>query len=72
MALDRFLEDRTSKIIRRVSAPIFIGGPTPRFVQGRIIYVVQSAGQVKPTTAGGIMTSVAGAVSAAKWGWASI
>ena len=72
VALDRFLEDRPSKILRRVSAPIFIGGPTPRFVQGRKIFVGESAGQVKPTTAGGIMTSVAGAVSAAKWGWASI
>ena len=27
----------------------------------------ESAGQVKPTTAGGIMTSVAGAVMAAHW-----
>ncbi len=66
-ALDSFLEEKEHTILRRVSAPIYIGGPTPRFVQGRRILVGESAGQVKPTTAGGIMTSIAGAVLAAKW-----
>jgi len=66
-ALDGFLSSRPSAILRRVSAPIYVGGPTGRFVEGRRILVGESAGQVKPTTAGGIMTSVAGAAIAAKW-----
>ena len=66
-ALDGFLEGRPSNILRRVSAPIYIGGPTAKFIQGRRILVGESAGQVKPTTAGGIMTSLAGATMAAKW-----
>ena len=71
-ALDGFLEGKQCKIIRRVSAPIYVGGPASRFVEGRRILVGESAGQVKPTTAGGIMTSVAGAVMAAKWAWSSV
>lgn len=66
-ALDAFLADRPSTILRRVSAPIYIGGPAQSFVKGRKILVGESAGQVKPTTAGGIMTSIAGASSAARW-----
>jgi digeranylgeranylglycerophospholipid reductase len=66
-ALDGFLSGRQSKILRKVSAPIYVGGPAQRFVDGRRILVGESAGQVKPTTAGGIMTSIAGAVIAAKW-----
>ena len=71
-ALDAFLQGRPSRILRKVSAPIYIGGPSPRFVEGRKIYVGESAGQVKPTTAGGITTSLAGAVSAARGGCASL
>ena len=66
-ALDRFLEDKPSRVLRKVSAPIYIGGPGPRFADGRTVFVGESAGQVKPTTAGGIMTSIAGAVIAARW-----
>jgi len=66
-ALDSFLEDKPHRIIRKVSAPIYVGGPAPRFVTGRKVLVGESAGQVKPTTAGGIMTSVAGGVMAAHW-----
>ncbi|QQG49421.1 MAG: NAD(P)/FAD-dependent oxidoreductase [archaeon] len=66
-ALDAFLSSRPSKILRRVSAPIYVGGPISSFVTRRRIFVGESAGQVKPTTAGGIMTSVAGAVAAARW-----
>jgi len=66
-ALDAFLSGRKSTILRRVSAPIYIGGPAPTFVSGRQILVGESAGQVKPTTAGGILTSIAGSISAAKW-----
>ncbi len=65
--LDSFLADKPHRILRKVSAPIYVGGPAPRFVSGRKVLVGESAGQVKPTTAGGIMTSVAGAVMAAHW-----
>jgi digeranylgeranylglycerophospholipid reductase len=71
-ALDEFLAGRRCRILRRVSAPIYIGGPSSKFVLGRRILVGESAGQVKPTTAGGIMTSVAGAVSAARWACKSL
>ncbi|HYC26845.1 MAG TPA: NAD(P)/FAD-dependent oxidoreductase, partial [Nitrososphaerales archaeon] len=66
-ALDAFLSDRPCTILRKVSAPIYIGGPAKKFVHGRKLLVGESAGQVKPTTAGGIMTSIGGAVCAAKW-----
>jgi flavin-dependent dehydrogenase len=71
-ALDGFLSGRRSSIHRRVSAPIYVGGPSQRFVDGKRIFVGESAGQVKPTTAGGIMTSIGGAVIAAKWTCAAI
>lgn len=71
-ALDSFLEGRSSTVLRKVSAPIYVGGPAQSFVRGRRVYVGESAGQVKPTTAGGIMTSIAGAVAAAKWVSSSI
>ncbi len=50
-----------------MAAPIYLGGPLGHFVVGNRVKVGESAGQVKPTTAGGIMTSVAGAVIAARW-----
>ncbi|MDG7008184.1 MAG: geranylgeranyl reductase family protein [Nitrososphaerota archaeon] len=71
-ALDRFLEDRPCEVLRKVSAPIYIGGPRQRFASGRTIFVGESAGQVKPTTAGGIMTSIAGAAAAARWAWGAV
>ena len=66
-ALDSFLADKPHRVLRKVSAPVYIGGPVPQFVSGRKVLVGESAGQVKPTTAGGVMTSVAGAVMAAHW-----
>jgi digeranylgeranylglycerophospholipid reductase len=66
-ALDAFLLSRPHKLLRKVSSPIYVGGPAKSFVSGRTVRVGESAGQVKPTTAGGIMTSIAGAVIAAKW-----
>ncbi len=66
-ALDSFLHSRPHKVLRKVSAPIYVGGPAESFVSGRRILVGESAGQVKPTTAGGIMTSLAGSVIAARW-----
>ena len=65
--LDSFLADKPHRVLRKVSAPVYIGGPAPQFVSGRKVLVGESAGQAKPTTAGGIMTSMAGAVMAAHW-----
>jgi digeranylgeranylglycerophospholipid reductase len=66
-ALDGFLQGREYRVMRKVSAPIYVGGPVPDFLDGGRILVGEAAGQVKPTTAGGIMTSIAGAVIAARW-----
>jgi digeranylgeranylglycerophospholipid reductase len=43
-------------IIRKIFAPIWVGGPIESFVQGRILRVGDCAGQTKPSTAGGIYT----------------
>ncbi len=66
-ALDAFLEGRPCTVTRRVAAPIYVGGPAKKFVSGRFLSVGEAAGQVKPTTAGGIATSIAGGAIAAKW-----
>jgi geranylgeranyl reductase family protein len=66
-ALNSFLSSREHVVLRKISAPLYVGGPIGSFVFGRRIWVGESAGLVKPTTAGGIATSVAGAVMAAKW-----
>ncbi len=66
-ALDDFLSRRRYKVLRRVAAPIYVGGPARSFRRGRQLLVGESAGQVKPTTAGGIVTSLAAAVLAARW-----
>jgi len=66
-ALEEFLASRDSKIVNKVACTIYVGGPIEQFVSGRTVYVGESAGQVKPTTAGGIPSSVAGGVIAARW-----
>jgi len=62
--------------VRRVYAPIWVGGPIERFADGRTVIVGDAAGQTKPTTAGGIYTcgmggmlagrAIAGAIAAGK------
>jgi digeranylgeranylglycerophospholipid reductase len=66
-ALEEFLASRKSKIVSKVACTIYVGGPIEQFVSGRTVCVGESAGQVKPTTAGGIPSSVAGGVIAARW-----
>jgi len=66
-ALEEFLGSRKSRIVSKVACTIYVGGPVDQFVFGRTVYVGESAGQVKPTTAGGIPSSVAGGVIAARW-----
>jgi len=65
--LDSFLEKRPHKVLSKVAAPIYVGGPLEKFVSGRTLLVGESAGQVKPTTAGGILGSVAAGTIAGKW-----
>ncbi len=65
--LDSFLSARKVKIRTRVAAPIYLGGPIDEFIVGRTVFVGESAGQVKPTTAGGILASVAGGLMAGRW-----
>ena len=55
------LEDFLSKkgkysTIRKIFAPIWIKGPIEKFVSDRLVIVGDSAGQSKPTTAGGIFS----------------
>jgi digeranylgeranylglycerophospholipid reductase len=58
MALNEFINSRGKKysIIRKIFAPIWIGGPRPPFVVDRTLVVGDAAGQTKPTTAGGIFS----------------
>jgi digeranylgeranylglycerophospholipid reductase len=43
-------------VIRKIFAPVWVGGPIDEFVTGRTITIGDAAGQTKPTTAGGIYT----------------
>jgi len=53
--LDKFLKEKGGgHVIKKVSAPIYVGGPIDNFVKGRMITVGDSAGQTKPSTGGGI------------------
>lgn len=52
--LDEFLKQRGGQVIKKVSAPIYVGGPIDNFVKGRMMIVGDSAGQTKPSTGGGI------------------
>ena len=65
--LDSFLEGRPHRVLSKVAAPIYVGGPVEHFVSGRTVFVGESAGQVKPTTAGGILGSLAGGRIAGRW-----
>jgi geranylgeranyl reductase family protein len=54
-ALDEFLKQKGGgRVIKKVSAPIYVGGPIDSFVKGRMMVVGDSAGQTKPSTGGGI------------------
>lgn len=58
VALNDFINSRGEKysIIRKIFAPIWIGGPRPPFIKERVLVVGDAAGQTKPTTAGGIFS----------------
>jgi len=50
--LERFISDKKSVIIKKISAPIYVGGALRRFINGNIVIVGDAAGQTKPTTGG--------------------
>jgi digeranylgeranylglycerophospholipid reductase len=66
--LESFIESYSSKysIIRKIYAPIWIGGPLKNFVFNNMILVGDAAGQTKPTTAGGIFSCGMGGILAGK------
>ncbi len=53
-------------VFRSIAAPIWVGGPIPEFVQGRVVAVGDAAGQAKPTTGGGIYSGGAGGMLAGR------
>ena len=66
-ALTRLLESRGPySELRRISAPIWVGGPVGDFVCGRTVLAGDAAGQSKPTTAGGILSCGMGGIMAGR------
>ena len=51
-------------VLRRISAPIWVGGPAMPFTQDMTVKVGDAAGQTKPTTGGGIYSGGMGGVMA--------
>jgi digeranylgeranylglycerophospholipid reductase len=64
--LESFIESFGSKysIIRKIYAPIWVGGPLKKFVYDNTIIIGDAAGQTKPTTAGGIFSCGMGGILA--------
>lgn len=63
--LDRFLDRRGKhSIIKKIAAPIVVGGPADSFLRGRVVVVGDAAGQCKPSTAGGIYSGGMGGLLA--------
>ena len=59
------LGDRYSTI-RKIYAPIWIGGPLKKFIHDKTVVVGDAAGQTKPTTAGGIYSCGMGGILAGR------
>ncbi|MGE0243362.1 MAG: geranylgeranyl reductase family protein [Nitrososphaeraceae archaeon] len=64
--LESFIDSFNSKysIIRKIYAPIWIGGPLKKFSFNNMILIGDAAGQTKPTTAGGIFSCGMGGILA--------
>lgn len=68
-SINSFLESKNSSytISRKIFAPIYVSGPIGDFIEGnRSLIVGDAAGQTKPTTAGGILSSGMGGVLAGR------
>ena len=67
LALKSYLDSKGRfSTIRKVYAPIWVGGPVAQFKDGRMVTVGDAAGQTKPTTAGGIYTCGMGGILAGR------
>ena len=66
--LESFIESFGPKysIIRKIYAPVWVGGPLKKFVYDNTIIIGDAAGQTKPTTAGGIFSCGMGGILAGK------
>lgn len=62
--LDAFVKKMKGSIVKKIAAPISIGGPIDRFIDDHVIHVGDAAGQTKPTTAGGIYSGGVGGILA--------
>ncbi|HET8793628.1 MAG TPA: NAD(P)/FAD-dependent oxidoreductase [Nitrososphaeraceae archaeon] len=64
--LESFIDSFNSKysVIRKIYAPIWIGGPLKKFSFNNMILIGDAAGQTKPTTAGGIFSCGMGGILA--------
>lgn len=68
-SISSFLGSKGSSysISRKIFAPIYVSGPIRRFIDGhRFLIVGDAAGQTKPTTAGGILSSGMGGILAGR------
>jgi digeranylgeranylglycerophospholipid reductase len=66
-ALKSYMDSKgPCSIVRKVYAPIWVGGPIEKFTDGRTVIVGDAAGQTKPTTAGGIYTCGMGGILAGR------
>jgi len=66
-ALNSYMDSKGKySIVRKVYAPIWVGGPIENFVSDRTVVVGDAAGQCKPTTAGGIYTCGMGGLLAGR------
>lgn len=68
-SIKSFLESKgpSYSISRKIYAPIYVSGPIKNFIDGhRSLIVGDAAGQTKPTTAGGILSSGMGGLLAGR------
>ena len=66
-ALNSYMDSKGKySIVRKVYAPIWVGGQIENFVSDRTVVVGDAAGQCKPTTAGGIYTCGMGGLLAGR------
>lgn len=65
--LDEFLRSKGRySTMRKMVAPIWVGGPIKKFIQDATVTVGDAAGQTKPSTAGGIYSCGVGGIMAGR------
>jgi geranylgeranyl reductase family protein len=63
-ALDEFVKRKKATVVKKIAAPIVVGGRLDSFIDGKIVSAGDSAGQTKPSTAGGIYSGGVGGILA--------